>query len=73
MSVECCDSTPIPRVSAISEEEFHKHYFLPAKPVIITDATEDWPARNWTIESLVQRVGENERYMHSLKITFNPL
>jgi len=60
MSVECCESTPIPRVSALSEEEFHKQYFLPAKPVIITDATEDWPARKWTIESLVQRVGDNE-------------
>jgi hypothetical protein len=26
---------------------------LQAKPVIITDATEDWPARSWTINSLV--------------------
>jgi len=60
MSISCCESSPIPRVSALSEKDFHEQYFLPAKPVIITDATEEWPARNWTIENLVERVGHNE-------------
>ena len=56
----CHSSTPIPRVSGLSEKEFHDSYFLSATPVIITDATEDWPARDWTIPDLVQRVGDNE-------------
>ena len=60
MAVPCCQSTLIPRVSGLSEKEFHRDYFLPARPVIITDATEDWPARQWTISSLVERVGNNE-------------
>jgi len=60
MAIACCQSTPIPRVSGLSEKEFHEDYFVAAKPVIITDATTDWPARNWTIESLVERVGSNE-------------
>jgi len=60
MAVACCQSTVIPRVSGLSEKEFHQDYFLPARPVIITDATEDWPARQWTISSLVDRVGDNE-------------
>ena len=60
MAVACCQSTVIPRVSGLSEKEFHQDYFLAARPVIITDATEDWPARQWTISSLVDRVGDNE-------------
>eukprot|EP00092_Neocalanus_flemingeri_P006015 GFUD01006481.1.p1 GENE.GFUD01006481.1~~GFUD01006481.1.p1 ORF type:complete len:356 (-),score=94.78 GFUD01006481.1:45-1112(-) len=60
MAISCCQSTPIPRVSSLSEKDFHDLYFVPAKPVIITDATEDWPARNWTIDNLVERVGDNE-------------
>ena len=61
MAVSCCQSSSvIPRVSSLSEKDFHDNYFLPAKPVIITDATEDWPARDWTIPALVDRVGNNE-------------
>lgn len=29
-------------------------------PVIITDATEHWPAREWTLDSLCEKVGQNE-------------
>jgi len=50
----------IPRVRNLSEIDFHNEYFLKAKPVIITDATDDWGARNWTIPSLIDRVGENQ-------------
>ena len=61
MAVSCCQSSSvIPRVSSLSEKDFHDNYFLPARPVIITDATEDWPARDWTIPALVDRVGHNE-------------
>jgi len=60
MALSCCQSDEIPRVSNLSEREFHDEYFLKARPVIITDATEDWPARSWTIPDLVDKVGENE-------------
>jgi len=50
----------IPRVNNLSELDFHNEYFLKAKPVIITDATDDWPARNWTIPDLVDRVGDTQ-------------
>ena len=60
MAVECCESRDIPRVSNLSEKQFHDEYFLPARPVIITDAMDDWPARSWTIPDLVTRVGDNE-------------
>ena len=60
MALSCCQSDQIPRVSNLSEKEFHDEYFLKARPVIITDATEDWPARSWTIPDLVDRVGDNE-------------
>jgi len=38
-------NTEIPRVANLTEIDFHQQYFLKAKPVIITDATEDWGAR----------------------------
>jgi len=53
-------NTEIPRVANLTEIDFHQQYFLKAKPVIITDATEDWGARQWTIQSLVDKVGEKE-------------
>ena len=55
MAVESCISREIKRVNNLSEKEFHDEYFLAAKPVIITDATENWPARSWTIPDLVNR------------------
>jgi len=60
MAVESCISREIKRVNNLSEKEFHDEYFLAAKPVIITDATDNWPARSWTIPDLVNRVGDNE-------------
>ena len=29
-----------------------REFFTKARPVIITDAAEDWPCRQWTIEVL---------------------
>lgn len=42
----------VDRRSNLSLEEFQQEYALPGKPVIITDATDDWAARNWTPEYL---------------------
>merc|ERR1719369_299843 len=50
----------IERVNNLSELDFHNQYFCKAKPVIITDATDGWPARNWTIPDLVDRVGDTQ-------------
>ena len=60
MAVASCKNIEIPRVNNLSEKQFHDDYFLQAKPVIITDATDHWPARTWTIPELVTRVGDNE-------------
>lgn len=56
------EERPIPRRSAreLTTQEFHECYFAAAIPVVITDATSAWPASQWTIESLKQRVGKNE-------------
>ena len=52
----------IPRVSHndLTFDDFYENYFLLASPVIITGATEHWPARKWTIPNLMERVGENQ-------------
>ena len=57
-----CQNVEIARVCAddLSPEEFHARYFRAAKPVVITGATDDWPARDWTIDRLVDRVGSNK-------------
>jgi hypothetical protein len=41
---------PVDRVAKISAEEFQQRYYLPLKPVIITNLAESWPAYtkwNW--------------------------
>ena len=57
-----CDNVEIERLSAseLSPADFHTKYFRLAKPVVITGATDQWQARKWTIENLVQRVGDNK-------------
>ena len=64
MAVEGCRyNSEIPRIPAndLSVEDFNSQYFKQAKPVIITDATTEWPAvKFWTIQSLIERVGKNE-------------
>ena len=44
----------------LSTQEFLQSYFQKSRPVVITGATDGWPARQWTIPSLVERVGQNE-------------
>lgn len=45
------------RRERLSRREFEHEYSLPRRPVILTDATRDWRARQWTPESLSARVG----------------
>ncbi len=42
---------PVDRRSGLSREAFAQEYLLPMKPVVFTDLTADWPARQrWTIQ-----------------------
>ncbi len=58
----CKTNSEIERVQAsdLSPSQFQERYFSLAKPIVITGATADWPCRQWTIESLMQTVGDNE-------------
>ncbi len=62
LSAVCASCVEIPRVPAslLSPDQFHADYFLRARPVVITGATDAWPARDWTVEGLVERVGQNK-------------
>lgn len=62
LSEICASYEPIPRVNAadLTTEDFIQNYFKLAKPVIITGETDQWPAREWTLENLRERVGENQ-------------
>ena len=58
----CAHHSEIPRVSArdLDADAFQREYFRQCRPVVICDATDDWPARKWTISGLVERVGQNQ-------------
>ncbi len=58
----CASVESIPRVSSsqLSAQDFQRLHFSLAKPVVITGAADHWPARQWTIPNLVDRVGANE-------------
>lgn len=50
----------VERRAGLSRRAFEHEYSLPRRPVILTDATEHWKAREWTPESLCRRVGQRE-------------
>lgn len=51
----------IERVSNISHEDFRNNYFLPRKPVILTDATKNWPAvSKWSNDYFKSLAGDIE-------------
>ena len=59
----CRFNSEIPRIPAsdLSVDDFNTQYFQQARPVIITEATTNWPSvKFWTIQSLIDRVGNNE-------------
>lgn len=48
----------IPRVSGISKEAFKTNYLEPAKPVVITDMVDNWPAKEkWTLDYFKENYG----------------
>jgi hypothetical protein len=49
----------IDRVDHISKEDFVNNYLIPRKPLVISNATETWPAlQKWTFEYLKETVGD---------------
>ncbi|AMR30235.1 cupin [Mucilaginibacter sp. PAMC 26640] len=50
---------PIDRVEHISKADFINNYLKPRKPLVISKATETWPAlQKWTFEYLKESVGD---------------
>ncbi|MEO8904367.1 MAG: cupin-like domain-containing protein [Polyangiaceae bacterium] len=48
----------VPRLSAVSAPEFAREYLAgEGKPAIVTDAMNDWPAREWSFELFRKRYG----------------
>lgn len=47
---------PVDRIhiSNISLTHFHDHYFTTQTPVVITGLTENWPARQWSLDTLAE-------------------
>jgi len=53
------DLENIPRRKNLSKEDFLREYFVPKKPVIIEDLTEDWGAKTkWNFDYFKAKVGE---------------
>ncbi|HKJ47986.1 MAG TPA: cupin-like domain-containing protein [Christiangramia sp.] len=53
------DLQNIPRRRDLSKEDFLREYFVPKRPVIIEDLTEDWPAKEkWDFEYFKEKAGE---------------
>lgn len=51
----------VDRVETISPEEFQQHYYLPSKPVVITNLATNWPAYNkWNWSYFKQIVGDKQ-------------
>ncbi|QQL50065.1 cupin-like domain-containing protein [Mucilaginibacter ginkgonis] len=51
--------SPIDRVEHITREDFINNYLIPRKPLVISKATETWPAlQKWTFEYLKEAVGD---------------
>jgi len=46
---------------ALTRREFLARYYYGHRPVVITDAIDDWKARDWTPEALRALVGEERR------------
>lgn len=53
------DLQNIPRVRGISKEAFQRDYFVPQKPVIFEDLTQNWPAyQKWNFEYFREKAGD---------------
>lgn len=53
------DLQNIPRRKNLSKEDFLKEYFIPKRPVVIEDLTQDWPAyKKWNFDYFREKAGE---------------
>jgi len=53
------DLQNIPRRKNLSKEDFLKKYFIPEKPVVLEDLTQDWPAyQKWNFDYFREKVGD---------------
>lgn len=60
----CVDN--IDRRSNITLEEFITDYFIPNRPVVLTDVVTKWPAfKNWSKESLIERYGDTKFFINA--------
>lgn len=50
----------IDRRETVEPKELLEHYFKANRPCVLTRYTEGWPARSWTPESLVDKLGDPE-------------
>jgi lysine-specific demethylase 8 len=50
----------IERIDAPTPDEFKKRYVATRTPVVIRGLTADWPARHWTADTLLERLGARE-------------
>lgn len=50
-------STSIEYRSGLSLRQFVREYQVPRRPVVLTDATRSWAARNWSPQLLKERIG----------------
>lgn len=49
---------PVDRRSGLSRKAFAQEYLIPMKPVVFTDLTQSWPARQrWTVEHFKKQYG----------------
>lgn len=50
----------IPRRHALPPESFFAEHYCTLTPVVLTGLTDGWPGRDWTLESLAEKVGNPE-------------
>lgn len=56
MAIQCF---PVDRVASISKDDFLRQYKKSAKPLVIEDLTQNWPAREkWSVDYFKSRVGD---------------
>src|SRR5687767_11880946 len=49
----CVSGLEVPKKSRLSYSEFAEQFLFPNKPVVVTDAMDDWPAlKRWTPQFL---------------------
>ncbi len=52
---------PVNKIATISPQDFKKNYYLPKKPLVITDLAKKWPAYNkWTWDYFKKIVGDKK-------------